>query len=99
RDGHVTGVQTCALPISEAFRVLDLPSLLRGHTPVASRRSRKASAIRGRVHDAFRPLGLGRTQTWVAPSCSGWGPMAARGRPEAEIGRASCRERGEGAGV
>src|SRR5690606_39430293 len=82
RDFHVTGVQTCALPIWVAL------------------------VDRTRARPAGR--GCGRRAPPVPPR---WGPRAAvraalagsavrrpgRGRsaPPTEIGRASCRERGE----
>src|SRR5207302_2948436 len=80
RDFHVTGVQTCALPISRVRRV---------------RRGDHAAARPGRplhrFEDAARDRGGDpRRNDRGAPR---------RERAELEIGRASCRERGEDAGV
>ena len=42
-----------------------------------------AAAIASREKCAFRPLGLGTTQSRAGPSGSGCGPVPARGRPNA----------------
>src|SRR5690625_7275503 len=73
RDGHVTGVQTCALPIySAASSRVNGPSF----------RGRPSIAV-----SATTPL---RAEVTAAASVVFITEM---GRPE--IGRASCRERGE----
>src|SRR5437870_13359235 len=71
RDGHVTGVQTCALPISVTASNEWLSSPRASASP--TRNSRRA-----------------RT--------SGGSASARRRASAIKIGRASCRERGEGAG-
>src|SRR5690625_8046315 len=74
RDGHVTGVQTCALPIS-------IPALMAGTGP----------RPRHQCWDGH----VGRTGGALLAGASGDRVRRARRRPlGAEIGRASCRERG-----
>src|SRR5690625_7674687 len=71
RDGHVTGVQTCALPISRG----------RGRRPGRRRCRRRSRALSAADHGGWRGRG-------TSP-----------GDPRRlEIGRASCRERGEFSG-
>src|SRR5205085_7722056 len=90
RDLTVTGVQTCALPISGAFIVFDdlRRGLRRGHAP---------KTIRG------CPL-VSLIQRLVAESATGenaQSPERFLGRSRmttlanTKIGRASCRERGQ----
>src|SRR5207253_3899311 len=63
RAGHVTGVQTCALPISEridlanpTFKVGDIPKVVGGVTPACTR---LAASLYGqivpRVHEVSSP--------------------------------------------
>src|SRR5262249_60132165 len=85
RDWSVTGVQTCALPISPR-RGDAPPGRAQRPRPRADRRQRRLPHRRPR---AARPLLPGR-----APVPGGSGPLRAR----AEIGRASCRERVESSG-
>src|SRR5207253_4559730 len=89
RDGHVTGVQTCALPIcttarragrNRSPRSLPLPS---SHHASRSSRSLKRLARRRRA----------------AAPVSRRIASGLRGQAAREIGRASCRERGEVTGV
>src|SRR5207247_7734069 len=80
RDPLVTGVQTCALPIS--FITVP-PSICRRCARVSSTRSRPPTACSSRVCTSARWL-LGRKHF----RASSTGPIAAP-----EIGRASCRER------
>src|SRR5690606_40001489 len=87
---HVTGVQTCALPISRTwfFKMTGDSTLVGNQTPafdafIASvhfTESAPASAPAAPATVATGPL------TWTAPA--GWQPK------DLEIGRASCRERG-----
>src|SRR5439155_14969166 len=81
RDGHVTGVQTCALPIYEAAaRGVDAGA--HGHVPRLRARSRRRAAPEP-VPDGARRSGEG-----------GAGRSVARRRDApSQIGRASCRER------
>src|SRR2546429_1150348 len=77
RDVAVTGVQTCALPISEPAR---------RSARDADRADRRAGSADGGHHVVEIGLGLqsdGRPEEYVS---------IVR-RAEAEIGRASCRER------
>src|SRR5207253_5433920 len=91
RDGHVTGVQTCALPISSTATI-----------PNGRRKRRKSS--KGPAPKMCRPP-ENPAPTSPSPIARCYGeksPSAktrrteesARGRAR-KIGRASCRERGE----
>src|SRR5437870_5891181 len=96
RDGHVTGVQTCALPISikhERFKEDFSPLDLQCRCPVCRRHSRAylrnlfvlkdfSAPMLLSIHNVFFYLDWMRTI-----------------RGAIEIGRASCRERGYSAGV
>src|SRR5690606_40842310 len=83
RDFHVTGVQTCALPILDAARISLLRRLLSG-------------AVQPIVIDADGLNALSQIDDWC-------GLIRGRSKrsggvvltPHPEIGRASCRERGE----
>src|SRR5690625_7452429 len=103
RDGHVTGVQTCALPISPArppvpaappagsCRHWDLPRASRARD-CPLRRSQSYSSLSLPILAApssvrSRDFGI------VALAAPG------RGLRRPEIGRASCRERVEGSAV
>src|SRR5439155_6814968 len=81
RDGHVTGVQTCALPISP-HRGASRRAAVRGQEVGASARAGAASSVAVAVGGvrAARAAGTG-----AAPCVTG----------AAQIGRASCRERVE----
>src|SRR5690606_39899242 len=91
RDCHVTGVQTCALPICDLRR-----------TDTGYRLSDRLLGRQRRQDDALRP----HTRVWhgdwemVVITATGRGPAERadlRTRLTAlrlEIGRASCRERG-----
>src|SRR5699024_11501284 len=81
RDRNVTGVQTCALPISSPVQKAAMSAARPSHSSSHSRRaSLSTEADRGggdSRHSTHRDRMVG----------SSW-----------EIGRASCRERGEGGG-
>src|SRR5437870_11540605 len=79
RDGHVTGVQTCALPISFAVRRDVAPDCERIFW-------RRSSAI----SSPFPPAAL---RYATPPPAAVPVPVLARIRPLQQIGRASCRER------
>src|SRR5689334_24900728 len=79
RDGTVTGVQTCALPISCPLESAHSPQ------PVAV-----SFMIRPRVAESAR-IRAGR---WAERLRGGDNAPVRRGRTQ-EIGRASCRERAE----
>src|SRR5207253_5075662 len=88
RDGHVTGVQTCALPIfyrSTTSVVALCASTLTISRP--SRFARTSCAARGHVPSTQRRRTASTVTRWKATTCG-----SCRG---SEIGRASCRERGE----
>src|SRR5207253_3661229 len=93
RDGHVTGVQTCALPISNA-RLYD------------TRHSHATALLNaGNVNLAWVSARLGHTSVQTTESYYARVlPEAHRQMAEVmenvwEIGRASCRERVESVGV
>src|SRR5207253_6544419 len=86
RDGHVTGVQTCALPILAVWRpiwLLDEPTsaLDVGSQRIFAGLMEKHLARGGMIVAATHsPLGIEARELLIGG---------------AEIGRASCRERGE----
>src|SRR5690606_40842784 len=87
RDFHVTGVQTCALPISHCART-DRPPNRRTPGPAwtASRSGNdRQGAARPRAARRYRKKNRGI-------------PEHHPDRREGEIGRAACRERAEGTG-
>src|SRR5699024_12116893 len=93
RAGNVTGVQTCALPI---FRVGDPADLrLEPHQLVARPNGRSpdsnASATAPTPSGSSPPpSSAGAPPTGTLPE-----PLACATRSTREIGRTSCRERGE----
>src|SRR5207247_2988592 len=88
----VTGVQTCALPICPRLGIDAVPEAggSRRLRPLADRRLRRPAAahLRPRVR-----LGPG-PRPGLAPAAAGL-RLVRRAGPSREIGRASCRERGE----
>src|SRR5207253_8111341 len=85
RDGHVTGVQTCALPISRTFRSKAVVESSNGNGELAS--------VEEQLKRLTRPV---RVSTLSA--ISGLSEATLRKKIEQgklQIGRASCRERGE----
>src|SRR5205823_8202832 len=85
RDKLVTGVQTCALPIWRA-RGGTAP----GDRPRCTGRRRRDGAPRPRSARSGTPRSAGRGTACPRARRSAWRSRACR-----EIGRASCRERGE----
>src|SRR5207244_9060762 len=86
RDDLVTGVQTCALPISrvkERFGIGHVVSVLRGEN---------TEGIRKWGHEKLSTYGL-------LPDCHKADVRDWIYQLMGQIGRASCRERGESAGV
>src|SRR5699024_12878844 len=92
RDRNVTGVQTCALPISHSYQERMI------------RLSRNVRGVRclGSVALELCEVAAGRADLFVTMRSSPWDHNAARiileeagGAVFTEIGRASCRERGE----
>src|SRR5256714_4824570 len=80
RDKLVTGVQTCALPISSRPLPLDGAA---GIAQQSSRRSGRLAAARPAKSARIRALARAASR----------GPRGAESAPGSEIGRASCRER------
>src|SRR5699024_12192899 len=86
RDRNVTGVQTCALPISSALksgrRIRKSGKLEKPPAALQSSMSRRAVALptswRKNIWSSFRP----------PAACA-----ITSARPKAKIGRASCREK------
>src|SRR5690606_39596617 len=89
RDFHVTGVQTCALPISTRQPMKPPPSLTRmafaNTTPAGKFLTKLTSMASFTLVSALGRKSNVITTTWRR--LKWWW----------EIGRASCRERGEGA--
>src|SRR5439155_2654834 len=90
RDGHVTGVQTCALPISTPAR---------SWVTVGPARSRTGSQSTAAA-DASQPGGDAsptNETTCVTPAACNSRQRPRDGTPaiQQQIGRASCRERVE----
>src|SRR5207253_6557138 len=96
RDGHVTGVQTCALPISQRS--------IRPRGPLSRPPHTAGPQVDEFGSTDFAPLlallpeGVNAERVWLQRI---WPSQRAssRGEPALEIGRASCRERGETWGV
>src|SRR5690606_41056455 len=95
RDFHVTGVQTCALPISSSIR------WTRQHSGSSARSCSSASvAIVRKLSDD----GMVESFGWLGPSARLLDvvehglELSLEGFEDAEIGRASCRGRGVGGG-
>src|SRR5690606_40926593 len=95
RDFHVTGVQTCALPIWRAggtpsersganVSFVICPAHTRSHSAaVTSARGACAAVSSATRNDAPEVCRWSRIRSWTAVD------------DETEIGRAACRERGE----
>src|SRR5690606_40667941 len=79
RDFHVTGVQTCALPILSIFSVTSSASAFLTSTP----------ALAPRPVPTMIDIGVAR------PSAHGRAMISTETAATSEIGRASCRDRGE----
>src|SRR5690606_41188860 len=78
RDFHVTGVQTCALPISGSAKVYRWESLPREEVRP------------GVTRTAFRGDNALMVMNWLEPGME----VRPHSHPFEQIGRASCRERG-----
>src|SRR5205823_9646466 len=85
RDKLVTGVQTCALPISRLCTQ-------------AGRLDEAVEVLAGDIADGFTSFPRDVMRLTNLTGCAETIAMA-RHRPAAEIGRASCRERRESQGV
>src|SRR5690606_41106600 len=82
RDFHVTGVQTCALPISDAATDLSATARARIETPASRRLDRRAIEVA--VAAGRLDLDIGGVSVRIHADDEHHGPL--------EIGRASCRE-------
>src|SRR5439155_15176491 len=85
RDGHVTGVQTCALPISGCQPP---PGWAAVHRGPSARVGRPVAAVEDDTLLAFAPVATRDSTTWFGPRFMDF----AVATPD-KIGRASCRER------
>src|SRR5690606_24563040 len=85
RDFHVTGVQTCALPISSA-RVVPAPTSTTSHRLRSTRKIRR-SASPPRSPETPR-------RSWTAPSTDDTKFVRIHGRPVCGYGYRSARSRG-----
>src|SRR5690606_39604238 len=88
RDFHVTGVQTCALPISRPGRT---PMML---TPIGSAAATSSAfcqvlSCSSSMTDRLKAL------SFIVPSSNAKAVAGMALRPETQIGRASCRDIGE----
>src|SRR5690625_7698134 len=87
RDGHVTGVQTCALPISKAAPVMEARRNTSLNSYIASHLPQVATAVRGRSRRS--------EERRVGKECgSRWGPQQKERR-----GMEVRRQRRENEGV
>src|SRR5690606_41210059 len=84
RDFHVTGVQTCALPISLKYKEFMLLIFLDTETTGLDPDKHRTLEIAYKVIDAQTDLPIVSYQTIVSQPLEIWAE---------EIGRASCRER------
>src|SRR5207253_7738939 len=96
RDGHVTGVQTCALPICRVRQAL---------LYAINREAIIDEVFLGRftpAHGILPPGTLGfnpRLRGYPYDAQRARALLAEAGFPNGQIGRASCRERVEGTGA
>src|SRR5207253_5628602 len=89
RDGHVTGVQTCALPISSSTTRSAAPHC------VQRRRSRRATHLCPVYRDGARQTGSRAGESGHATFVAGLVETRHLCDSAGKIGRASCRERVE----
>src|SRR5690606_39647677 len=89
RDFHVTGVQTCALPISDAFfrKIIRAPEFQHAMSTA------EFHHLCGK-YVAERQRALGQTDTSLLAVCHEYDVPIYTSSP-GEIGRASCRDRGQ----
>src|SRR5690606_40949948 len=91
RDFHVTGVQTCALPISGRRR---------SHAVILEHQAASGAYPASPTFSAYRGYSWYRDGAFIAEGISRWGDVASANgfhtwaaKVLTEIGRASCRER------
>src|SRR5262249_59808529 len=97
RDWSVTGVQTCALPISDEPIAMIVPQrrgALEGVEPRIAQIAEDEQALEG-----VQRFARSREAFWAAGMPGGWQGHYHRGQQTDEIGRASCRERAKRRGV
>src|SRR5439155_11695749 len=82
RDGHVTGVQTCALPI---YDVTVITGRLGGNALEVDREAERAFG--------YRTVRLGRSLPMISNGSIARWSFGVGLKARLEIGRASCRER------
>src|SRR5688500_20266831 len=87
RDYKVTGVQTCALPISDR----DTPTVLAAHIHVQGSQVPSLFRISEQESIVFAETDLPTDFAYLA--------LGHIHQPHCQIGRASCRERAEGGGI
>src|SRR5207253_5098560 len=88
RDGHVTGVQTCALPISDVGPGGKGKAIANLVSMAPDERIAALLSVKEFEEGKFIVMG---TQRGVVKKAE----LSAFSNPRAEIGRASCRERVE----
>src|SRR5207253_5250257 len=89
RDGHVTGVQTCALPIESSLPLLSIPPVTSTWLPLRSVAPWKPH--RGSVPAEDHPWLAGSYKSALGTAL----PSPGSNPPVTKIGRASCRESAE----
>src|SRR5690606_41081757 len=96
RDFHVTGVQTCALPICAGIHPNDDVNLGQSSNDVIPTALRVSAQLA--VVEDLQPA-LGHLRRTIERRARGLGKVTKTGRTHLmEIGRASCRERVESSG-
>src|SRR5690606_39884843 len=91
RDFHVTGVQTCALPISEALPDPESTPSILGVEAERTRAREAVAAVAAELQKRADAAGGSAQEVLEAQAMIAEDPTL---QDEVEIGRASCRERG-----
>src|SRR5204863_1487829 len=99
RDLYVTGVQTCALPISWKVKVNDQAALMATTSAPVTPASAATASTSAESKTAPAAPSAPAPAAATTPSAPTPAPAAAVMAPSFEIGRASGRERGENAVV
>src|SRR5207244_6612544 len=98
RDDLVTGVQTCALPISRRPRapVRAYPGFIRFSTGKPPHMPNKRPSVKNeKQYEALKDKGMSKQRAARIANSPG---ASSRGGKKSEVGRASCREGVEGGG-